>query len=352
MEGLILNRNFEAVELIDSFKSLIWTDRFRKYGDFELYLGVAKGIFDYIVPEYYLWLGDSEHTMIIEDYNIKTDIEEGNYAIVTGRSLESILERRIVWGTVTLSGNFQEQIEMLLNQTFIHPVIEDRRVSNFIFKKSEDKRVTSLTIDAQYTGDSVYNIIQKSCEEKKIGFKVILTDSNQFAFSLYAGADRTYDQSANPYVEFSSNNDNLINSSYYESIKGLRNVALVAGEGEGSARKMVALGSGKGLERREMFVDARDIQSEVDGKVLSSDAYNKLLERRGYEAMAESVHVKAFEGKVDAISMYVYGKDFFMGDTVQIVNEYGIEGTAAILELIMSESESGIECYPTFDKVE
>lgn len=352
MEGLILNRNFEAIEPIDSFKSLIWTDRFRKYGDFELYLGMTEGILGYIVPDYYLWLGDSEHTMIIEDYNIKTDIEEGNYVIVTGRSLESILERRIVWGTITLSGNFQEQIEMLLNQTFIHPVIEDRKVSNFIFKKSEDKRITSLTIDAQYTGDNVYDIIQKNCEEKKIGFKVILTDSNQFEFSLYAGDDRTYDQSTNPYVEFSPNNDNIINSSYYESIKGLKNVALVAGEGEGNARKMVTLGSGKGLERREMFVDARDVQSEINGTVLSSNAYRKLLEQRGYETMAENVYVKAFEGKVDTVNMYVYGKDFFMGDVVQIVNEYGIEGTAAILELIMSESEDGIECYPTFDKVE
>ena len=102
MEGLILNRKFETIEPIDGFKSLIWTDRFRQYGDFELYLGMTDGILDYIVPDHYFWLGDSEHTMIIEGYNIKTDIEEGNYVIVTGRSLESILERRIVWGTIIL----------------------------------------------------------------------------------------------------------------------------------------------------------------------------------------------------------------------------------------------------------
>lgn len=352
MEGLILNSNFEAIEPIDGFKSLIWTDRFRQYGDFELYLGMMDGVLGYIVPDYYFWLGDSEHTMIIEDYNIKTDIEEGNYVIVTGRSLESILERRIVWGTITLSGNFQDQIEKLLNETFINPSIKDRKIDNFVFKHSEDTRITALTIDAQYTGNNVYDIVQKNCEEKKIGFKIILTEDNLFEFSLYAGDDRTYDQTENPYVEFSPNNDNIINSSYYESIRSLKNVALVAGEGEGSARKTLTIGSGKGLGRRELFVDARDVSSEVDGKILSGSDYDKLLNQRGLEKMAENTYIKAFEGKVDTTNMYVYGKDFFMGDVVQIVNEYGIEGTAAILELVMSESEEGIECYPTFDKVE
>ncbi len=352
MEGLILNRKFETIEPIDGFKSLIWTDRFRQYGDFELYLGMTDGILDYIVPDHYFWLGDSEHTMIIEGYNIKTDIEEGNYVIVTGRSLESILERRIVWGTIILSGNFQDQIEKLLNETFISPVIEDRKIDNFVFKRSDDERITGLTINAQYTGDNVYDIIQKNCEEKKIGFKVILTADDLFEFSLYAGDDRTYDQTKNPYVEFSPNNDNIINSSYYESIKLLKNVVLVAGEGEGAARRTHTIGSENGLDRRELFVDARDISSEVNGNPLSASDYNKLLNQRGLEKMSENIYVKVFEGKVDTANMYVYGKDFFMGDVVQIVNEYGIEGTAAILELIMSESEDGIECYPTFDKIE
>ena len=313
---------------------------------------MEENILNYIIPDYYFWLGDSAHTMIIEDYTIKTDIEEGNYIIVTGRSLESILERRIVWGTITLSGNFQNQIEKLLNETFISPVIEDRKIDNFVFKKSDDERITSLTIDAQYTGNNVYDIIQKNCEEKKIGFKIVLTEDNLFEFSLYAGDDRTYNQTKNPYVEFSPNNDNIINSSYYESIRRLKNVALVAGEGEGAARKTVTLGSGKGIDRRELFVDARDISSDLNGNSLSASAYNKLLEQRGLEKMNENTYVKAFEGKVDTANMYVYGKDFFMGDTIQIVNEYGVEGKAAILELIMSESEDGIECYPTFDKIE
>lgn len=352
MEGLILNSNFESIEPIDGFKSLIWVDRFQKYGDFELYLGMADDILEYIVPDYYFWLGDSEHTMIIEDYNIKTDIEEGNYVVVTGRSLESILERRIVWGTITLSGNFQDQVEKLLNETIINPIIKERKIDNFVFKRSEDRRVTSLTIDAQYTGSNVYDIIQKNCEEKKIGFKVILTEDNLFEFGLYAGDDRTYDQTKNPYVEFSPNNDNIINSSYYESIRSLKNTALVAGEGEGASRKTLAIGSEKGISRRELFVDARDISSEVNGKTLSSSDYNKLLNQRGLEKMIENKYIKAFEGKADTTNMYVYGKDFFMGDVVQVVNEYGVEGTAAILELLMSESEEGIECYPTFDKIE
>ena len=38
----ILNANFERIGIIDTFKSLIWTDRAREYGDFELSLFPTK----------------------------------------------------------------------------------------------------------------------------------------------------------------------------------------------------------------------------------------------------------------------------------------------------------------------
>jgi len=35
---LVLNESFELVAIIDYYKSLIWTERYREAGDFELYL--------------------------------------------------------------------------------------------------------------------------------------------------------------------------------------------------------------------------------------------------------------------------------------------------------------------------
>ena len=97
MEIYVLNTNFESVAVVDEFESLIWTDRYDEAGDFELYMSMDKRLLEYLRKDYYLWNADSEHMMIIEGINIVSDVEEGNKLIVSGRSLESILDRRIIW---------------------------------------------------------------------------------------------------------------------------------------------------------------------------------------------------------------------------------------------------------------
>lgn len=282
MDVTVLNTNLDAISIVDVYESFIWTDRYYEYGDFELFTSMTDTILSYIRQDYYLQSRESEHVMIIEKIRINSDSENGNHITVTGRSLESILDRRIVWGQKTITGNLQNGIRTLLNENVISPADNKRRISNFIFEASTDPAITSLKIDAQYTGDNLYDVINKICSERSIGFKVTLNNNKQFVFKLYAGADRSYDQSVNPYVIFSPKFENIINSNYVESKSALKTVTLVGGEGEGSARKYTTVGGGSGLNRRELFTDARDISSDVgDGVVLSDAAYTAQLQQRG-----------------------------------------------------------------------
>lgn len=352
MDLTILNTDLEAVAMVDMYESFIWTDRYYANGDFELYAAMRKDLLDYIKQDYYLQNRQSEHIMIIEKILINSDIEDGNRIIVTGRSLESILDRRIIWGQKTLSGNLQNGIETLLNECIISPSNNERKIDNFIFEASTDPSITNLTIETQYTGDNLYTVIQKICEERSIGFKVTLNDKKQFVFKLYAGTDRSYDQTDMPYVVFSPNFENIINSSYVESKSSLKNITLVGGEGEGAARKYTTVGSGNGLNRREIFTDARDVSSDVgDGVVLTDSEYTAQLQQRGKEKLAENTDITSFEGQVETTIMFKYGEDFFNGDVVQIANEYGHETKARILEIVMSENEDGSSVYPTFKTV-
>jgi hypothetical protein len=349
MDLTILNTNLDAILPIDTYKSFIWTDRYYSYGDFELYTAISEDIIKYIKQDYYLINRESEHVMIIEKILISSDVEDGNHITVSGRSLESILDRRIIWGQKTLSGNLQNGIKTLLDENIISPLDNNRKIDNFIFEASTDPVITGLTIDAQYTGDNLYNVIQKICEERNIGFKVTLNDNKQFVFKLYSGVDRSYDQTAVPYVIFSPNFENISNSSYIESRSSFKNVTLVGGEGEGAARKYTTVGSGVGLNRREVFTDARDISSDVgDGVILTNAEYTAKLQQRGKEKLIENPEVISFEGQVETTLMFKYGEDFFNGDIVQIANEYGHETKARILEIVMSEDEEGLSVYPTF----
>ena len=241
MDITVLNTNLDAISIVDVYESFIWTDRYYEYGDFELFTSMTDTILSYIKQDYYLQNRESEHVMIIEMIRIGSDSENGNHITVTGRSLESILDRRIVWGQKTITGNLQNGIHTLLNENVISPADSSRKIANFIFEASTDPAITSLKIDAQYTGDNLYDVINKICSERSIGFKVTLNDNKQFVFKLYAGIDRSYDQSVNPYVIFSPKFENIINSNYVESKSALKTVTLVGGEGENGLQNVELL---------------------------------------------------------------------------------------------------------------
>lgn len=356
MDITIRNKDLVKTNVIDIVDSFIWTDRFFGYGDFQI---VTKASIDYISAfreNYFLSIKDSEHTMIVESFNLRTDVENGDTFTIKGRSLESILERRIVWKQTVLSGSFQNGIKRLLDENAINPEDQDRKITRLIFEESTDPRITSLLIDNQFTGDNLYTVIQQLCEKNKIGFKIVLDSDKNFIFKLYAGTDRTLDQIENSVVMFSPELDNLSNTNYYHSTVPHKTMTLVGGEGDGSDRitTQVALsgGSNLDLDRRELFTDARDISSMVDGEQISAEEYNTLLFERGVLNLLENQKISSFDGEVDPFSTYIYGLSFFMGDIVQFENEYGLQGKTRVTELIISEDLSGSNKYPTFELVE
>lgn len=353
MDLYVLDTNRQEIAIIDSYKSFIWTDRYNEYGDFELYTPMSLDALQYIRQGNYLCQRNSDHAMIIEKILIESNVEDGDVLTVSGRSLESILDRRIVWGQKTLTGDFQTAIKTLLTENIISPSNTDRTIPDFIFEETTDSTILNETIEAQYTGDNLYDIISALCSERGVGFRIIFNDSGQFVFSLYSGVDRTYKQLTNPYVVFSPKFDNIISGNYMESKQTLKNVALVGGDGEGSSRKYTAVGNVKGLNRREIFADAQDVSKEnEDGEALSDTEYVAQLRQRGKETLSENRAINSFEGEAETTILFKHGVDFFTGDIVQVADNYGNEGAARITEVITSHDENGMTMYSTFETIE
>lgn len=330
------------VSVVENFSSFVWTDRYYSAGDFELYVPPTIRVLTQYIPDYYIVRPDSEHVMIIDSVLLEEDDDGYSYKI-SGESLESILKRRILWTDTTLSGNFQDAIETLLNGSIISPSIADRKIDNFVFVKSEDEAITSLTIEeAEYSkNETIYDIIEKNCQEFEIGFKVTLTSDNKFAFTLYKGVDRSYDQTAVPYVIFSPAFDNLTSSSFLKSYTDYKNVALVTGtstdsEGESTDLSTV-VGEASGLDRRETHIDAGDVQGNTS-----------VLTKKGNEELAALKKTEAFEGEANVFNMFVYGKDFFIGDMVQLEDAFGNTGKSIVSEMVFSSDGEGEKFYPTF----
>lgn len=356
MQLRLLNENYIPLEVIDTYKSLIWTDRYDLCGEFELCLDPLSVIAKTIRKDYYLELDNSEHHMIIEDFNTETDFDDGDLLIVKGRSLESILDRRVVWPQTICDGNFQNQMEKLINDAIISPSITDRRIPNFVFKRSNDPNITKLTFKGQFTGDNLYTVVTEACRKAKCGFKILLTEDGKFEFQLYYGVDRSYDQYERPVVAFTPGFENLRKSTYKENNSPFKSIAIVAGEGEGAARKSVAVQASEsksGLLRRELYVDARDISTTTESNTtLTTDQYNALLRERGVRDLNENFYVRSFEGEAETNSTFILNKDFFIGDIVHIANQYGKEAKSRVSEIIFSHDKDKLTIVPTFSSAE
>jgi hypothetical protein len=359
MELNFKNSSMERIYILDKFKSLIWIDRYWKNGSLSVACTPTNEILEKLNDSLYFDLpGYSLHQMILDTIAIKSDIKDGNLLKFQGRSLESILDRRIVWEPTVLSGNLQTEVLSLVTDNLIDTGVTPRNIPNWAVLTSTDPAITSLTIDTQFDGKyTLYKAINEICEAYEIGFRVYYDEGTGFFnFKLYAGLDRSYDQSTNQPVAFTSKLNNLINADYVESGVPEKNVCLVAGEeGIGNIRTYMTVGSGlgiphSGLDRKETYIEP-NINRNVPGGEMSDMEYQNALIGKGEEELGKRKYLVAFDGEVDT-SMYNYKDDFDMGDILQIADDYGHETKSRVVEMVFSEDADGEKLYPVFETVE
>lgn len=350
MQGVdlwIYSEDFEALAVIDTYNSLIWANRFRQCGDFEIYLSMSTEMADILQSGRWVIRPDDDMAGIIETVQTGTDEENGDFLLVTGRCLRQILGRRIIWDQTTITGTVENGMRKLITDALISPEIPERKYTPLVLA---DAHGYTETVEAQYTGDNLQETVEALCAAKNYGYKITMDAANkQLPLDFYKGVNRSMSQFENPRVIFSEDNDNLRATTYTKDTTNYKSVALVAGEGEGSARRRVIVGRStdqEGLHRRELFVDARDVSSN-DGEI-SDTEYDAQLAERGNTGLSEAPIVESMEGTIEPMQMYTYKKDYFLGDIVTVVNKYGIAVDTQVLEVVEVWDEDGYTCTPTF----
>lgn len=344
MEISILNKERSTIAIIDEFTSLIWTKRYFSCGDFELYLPASRELLDILKLGYYVQRDDDNSGMIIETIQLTTSSESGDNIIVKGRSLESLVARRIFVRQTIFDDTLQEVVRKAIYDNFIivePPTTSNRQIDGFIIGEI---CTASESIKTQVSYDNVAEWLESLCTAYGYGWRVIFNSNNEFEFQLYKGKEVS--------VVFGPEYDNLLSSEYVESIENYKTFARVAGEGEGKNRKKwgIDLTHTSNIDRYELYVDARDISSN-DGEISFSD-YNKLLDERGREKLKECGATRAFSGEVEPEISFEYKKDYNLGDIVTVENGYGISSTPRIIEITESWDSSGKKLIPTFTQWE
>lgn len=268
----------ECIGVIDSYKSFNFTKSFQDCGKWTL-----KGNF---TPEArnLLQVGNLIYinprvSGIIETVDISTD-EKGASYVASGKELKGILDYRIVWDTFAQQNGIYEMArDIVMNNNKGNRKLFEVDTSKHIDSPSQSKQISYVSLLK-----AVSEIVKmgKSNAGNLIGFDVVCESGKPFTFKLIEGADYTAN-SPHPYI-LSRDFDNVSSLGYAESSKSKANIVKVGGEGEGADRKFATAGdeSLSGFARREIFKDARNVQSRIKDEsgetLLPSHAYQTLLQ--------------------------------------------------------------------------
>lgn len=276
----VLNKDLERVGIIDAFKSLIWATRYNEIGDCELYIPATIPAFNLLKKGYYLSREDDDMVCRIEKVELTTDIENGDYLIVTGYDVKKILYQRVIWSQTNVDGKIEDFIRNMIYKSLVSPNLSARAITNtkgrqnfMLGDKANFTEVTTQQVSYANVGEKT----EELCKQHEWGFKVIVDISvNNFYFVLYKGTDRSNT------VIFSHNFENLVATNYIEDDTHLANVALVAGEGEGSDRTRNVSGYAEGMNRFEIYVDARDLSKTITWEELTTMYPTRTAGGHGY----------------------------------------------------------------------
>lgn len=338
------NGAFDSLGEINKYTSLIWPDKFNGYTSFELNAPVTPENRNLIKKGNIIWCGGN-NACIIEI--IQSDMNENGQKTykVKGRTLEMLLTTRIIWGTYNCVGKYSSTaMYEIVDKQCVNPTDSYRKIP--FLECAEDKQLGKI-ISFQKTGGEVYDAVESIATDAELGFDILFRPrEKKLIFKVTEGVDRTVFSTSGDVsnlVIFSTDLEDILSSSYYTNDQDVKTLAYVSGEGKGTDRIYITSGNTatKGLIRREMYVDARDLQSKVsneDGTItqISDNDYRDMLNDRGTEKLAECITTESFEAKMRVIGniQYKYGIDYNKGDKVIIQDtELGVQVIGKVTEV-------------------
>ena len=352
---VLSNIGFKRIGVVDDYEYLIWNDKFCDCGDFELSIPFESHNATLFQIDRYITIDYSDRTMIIDTINLKN--VDGKYHIVAkGRSLESILERRVFYEKFEKTLPLNSFLREILKKTFIAPDDENRKVSNLYYSSITDYDSDEYKVTADFSGENVLTAVKTLVEMFDLGFGVKIIN-NSFRVRIEVPTDRTLGNSKKPII-FSPNMDTLFNSNFIDTTDGKCNVAYCGGGENWVNREYVTLhapytthfGTGfTGLTRREMYISGEITKEECEG---NQTLYHDILRTYGMNKFKEYYTTTAFEGEIDNTERYKYGTDYKIGDIATVDDCMGNSAKARIVEYIISDNEEGLVKYPTFEMVE
>lgn len=358
MEVYILDDFFRRKNVVDKFESMIWTERFKRYGDFELKLHSTREHRNLFPNGTRIAINDSHRVMTVETIEDNTDSEGRAILTLKGRSLEAILTNRLARGTLgdletTPKWNLTGLPAAILRQMFhdicVTGILDAGDVIPFVSETSifPPDTIAEPTGSITYQVDpkDLYTAMYELADLYEMGFRLVRNPNSntlQLYFDVYMGSDRTSKQTTLPAVVFSPDLENLHNTTQLDTIALYKNVAYVIGKTSHQVVYPLDVDPDiAGFQRNVLFVKADDIE-ETDPDILA----NRLIQR-GKEELSKNRRFSAFDGELKPNSQYKYEQHYYLGDLVEVRNQSGATSDMQVTEQIFVSDKEGDRTFPT-----
>lgn len=331
----IFDKDINFLGEVDSFTSLFFIRKWETYGEFEFHLSNIDNTI--IKKDNIIMINkDGNKAGIIEHIEINEENKED--ILIKGFSLLYWLTNRITvppegYAYHSFNANVETIMIDLVNTNVINPLDIKRKIPNLIIEASKG-RGDRLQFQTRFK--NLADELTKLSKLSGLGVTVDLDyKKKKFVFRVVEGQNLSYGQVENPPYIFSLDYDNIKKQNYIESNIGYKNVGYVAGQGEGIDRTIEILGNEIiGLDRREVFVDARDIDSDTS------------LIDRGRVKLSEYKQIQSFESEVDTKD---YKLLWDLGDIITTVDKKReLKVDNRITEIKEVYENEGVKLEPTF----
>lgn len=364
MEVYILDSMLRRTEVVDGFDSMIWTERYASWGDFEIHINSTPKTRAQFVTDTHLAMNESYRVMIVESVENKTDVGGLQKLTVKGRSIESILDDRVAKDAFApetsdsawlLNGTGADIVREVFNQICVLGLLDTRDIIPFItagsiFPPSTLPEPTRM-LNYKMKLDTLYNAMKTILDFYNLGFRLVRNfDHSELYFDVYSGDDRTTRQTEKPPVVFSPELDNLQSTTTLTTSDNYKNVAYVfspAGSMEVIPDDVDA--EADGFERRILLVDASDITN--DDHTLSAPTIEDELIARGLRELSKQRRFFGIDGEINDYANYRYGIDYMLGDLVETHDEDDFMTIVRVTEQIFVSDTEGDRSYPTLTQI-
>lgn len=337
----VYNAAMQRQGVIDVYRSLIWTRKYKEAGTVELHAALNSKNLQLLQIGNLLTMTGAVESAVIEGIaadDITCEIT------ATGRMLSACLEWRGIKTIMTVANMQYEEIMRRLVD--VSAISTDEPIPGLVLGNAAGLG-TFATL--QVSHQDLYSYLKKLSACSNLGFRVRADYKNKkMYFEVYEGKDHSKNQKKNKRVIFSEVYKNISQTTYTINWQKYKTHAIVYGDGEGDGRTVVEAVtdlSAHGWERRELIVDAKDIKREK----MTDAQYLSALIQRGKEKLAACGIVECLEAVVLPNINFTYRKDYDIGDIVTVENKsLGIMMDKRITEIQEIYENGAFSIVPTF----